>query len=163
MSVLVIGYGNPLCGDDGAGPQVVAALAADPRFTADHDLRVRTQLTPELAPDVAAAELVVLVDAAVDQHEPGTVRLRRVTPGTAPRSTSHHLVPEVVLELARTLYDREPPMYLVTVTAADLGPGERLSRPVHRALPRMTATVADLILGPRGRTGRDRHREAGRS
>ena len=152
MSALVIGYGNPLCGDDGAGPQVVAALAADARF-ADHDFRAHTQLTPELAVDFAAAEPVVLVDAAVDGAEPGTVRLRRVRSGTAQPPTSHHLSPEVVLGLARALYSGDPPTCLVTVTAADLGPGEQLSRPVRRALPRMTAIVDDLIHALRAPVG----------
>jgi hydrogenase maturation protease len=149
MSVLIVGYGNALRGDDGAGPQVISALTADPRITADHNLQVRMQLAPELAVDFAAADLVVLVDAAVDDTDPGTVRLRRVQPGTTRRPTSHHLSPEAVLGLARALYGRCPRTYLITVTAADLRPGEPLSPPVHCALPRMITTVADVVFGTR--------------
>ena len=60
---LVIGYGNTLRGDDGIGPAVAEAVAAlglpGVRVIVAH------QLTPELAADLADAQLVVFVDAAV--------------------------------------------------------------------------------------------------
>ena len=61
--VLVIGYGNPLRGDDGAGWKAAELLAEDPRL-AGAVVLARHQLTPELADDVSRASLVVLVDAS---------------------------------------------------------------------------------------------------
>ena len=67
--VLVVGYGNPLCGDDGVGWHAAGLLASDPRLDG---VRVVThhQLAPELATDVSRASLVVLVDASTD-GDPG--------------------------------------------------------------------------------------------
>jgi Ni,Fe-hydrogenase maturation factor len=80
--VLIVGYGNSLRGDDGAGWHAATRLAADPRLTGARVL-ARHQLTPELAAEVASASLVVLVDATTDAP-PGSVLLRRVHP-TLPR------------------------------------------------------------------------------
>ena len=53
-SVLVIGYGNALRSDDGVGPAVASALSSDVRAFGLTVLQ-RHQLTPDLAPEFAAA------------------------------------------------------------------------------------------------------------
>ena len=75
---LVVGYGNPLRGDDGVGWHAAAALAADPRL-ADTDVITGHQLTPKLAEDIAKARLAVLVDARLGDT-PGYVCIREVAP-----------------------------------------------------------------------------------
>ena len=80
---LVVGYGNPLRGDDGLGWHAAAALAADPRL-ADTDVITRHQLTPELAEDIATARLAVLIDASLGDT-PGCVSIREVAPAPAGR------------------------------------------------------------------------------
>ncbi len=71
--LLVIGYGNPLRGDDGVGPAVSGAIAVlglpGVRALSVH------QLTPELAAEAAGARVAVFVDAAVDSTE---VEMRRL-------------------------------------------------------------------------------------
>ena len=64
---LVIGYGNELRGDDAAGPCVARGVADWGRPEVD-GLAVH-QLTPELAPALAGAEVVVFVDACADDEE----------------------------------------------------------------------------------------------
>jgi Ni,Fe-hydrogenase maturation factor len=102
--VLVVGYGNSLRGDDGAGWHAAARLAADPRLTGARVL-ARHQLTPELAAEVATASLVVLVDATTDAP-PGSVLLGRVnpTPPTSPGSDlprRDHPIPPGSVQLGR--------------------------------------------------------------
>ena len=69
---LIIGYGNPLRGDDGLGWQVASELAkcvdALISVVAVH------QLTPELAEPVSDADLVIFVDSSCD-GEPGSWRV----------------------------------------------------------------------------------------
>jgi Ni,Fe-hydrogenase maturation factor len=60
-SCLVIGYGNDLRGDDGAGPRV-AELVRGWRLPGLTAIAVR-QLTPELAEPLASAEFALFVDA----------------------------------------------------------------------------------------------------
>jgi hydrogenase maturation protease len=135
---LVVGYGNPLRGDDGLGWHVAAALAADPR-RADTDVITRHQLTPELAEDIATARLAVLIDASLGDT-PGCVSLREVAPAPGP-SWSHHLRPEDVVGLAQALFGATPQVFLVTVTGAHFGYGTQLSPSVSSCVPKVLAIV----------------------
>jgi hydrogenase maturation protease len=144
--VLVIGYGNPLRGDDGLGWYVAELLADDPRLHGAQVLRLH-QLVPELAENVSRASLVVLVDAAED-GDPGSVSVRRVRPRPpAPATWSHHLDPETLAELAEALYGASPPMVLVTVAAGSLTEADHLSIPLQQALPEVVEAVAEVISG----------------
>jgi hydrogenase maturation protease len=145
--ILIVGYGNSLRGDDGAGWHAAARLAADPRLTGARVL-ARHQLTPELAAEVATASLVVLVDATIDAP-PGSVVLRRVhpTPPT-PATWSHHLAPEPLAALAQALYGATPPIVLACVgVRGDSCTSDRLSTTLEQALPNLVDLVAQLALG----------------
>lgn len=148
---LVVGYGNPLRGDDGLGWHAAAALAADPRL-ADTDVVIRHQLTPELAEDIAAARLAVLIDACVGDP-PGRVSVRAVAPAPGP-SWSHHLRPDDVVGLAQALFGAVPQVFLVTVTGASFGYSRQLSPSVSDRLPRvLTIVEAALSVGLSGHHG----------
>jgi len=58
---LLIGYGNTLRSDDGAG-QKIANIVSEWNLPQWRSLSVH-QLTPELALDIAQADLVIFVDA----------------------------------------------------------------------------------------------------
>jgi hydrogenase maturation protease len=142
---LVIGYGNSLRRDDGAGWHAAGLLADDPRL-GDARVLVRHQLTPELAEDISAARVVVLIDARDGGGPPGTISIHRVGQGgPAAPAWSHHLDPAALVRLADELYGGTPPVFLVSVTGASFGVGDRLSRAVRRALPEVAATVAHLM------------------
>jgi hydrogenase maturation protease len=121
--ILVIGYGNELRRDDGAGPRIARAVAAwglpGVRAVAVH------QLTADLAEAAAGAEQVFFVDAAFDGE--GEVRMRPVSPASERPSLGHTSSPCELLALAESLYGRRPRAWLVTVPAADLAFGEDLS------------------------------------
>ncbi len=150
--VLVVGYGSTLRGDDGAGPRAAEVVAEDPRL-AGATVLVRHQLTPELAADMAAARLVVLVDARADA-EAGAVVVERVS-GTAPSggpggpigagATTHHVGAAEVTALARDLWDARPDVFTVGVGAASFAVGDGLSPAVERALPAAVDAIASLV------------------
>ena len=141
---LVVGYGNPLRGDDGLGWHVAAALAADPRL-ADTDVVTRHQLAPELAEDIATARVAVLIDACLGDT-PGCVSIREVAPAAGP-SWSHHLRPEDVVGLAHALFGAAPQVLLVTVTGAHFGYSTQLSPAVSDCMSKVVATVATALAG----------------
>jgi hydrogenase maturation protease len=147
--VLLIGYGNPLRGDDGIGWRVAESAAADPRFAGVRVL-TRHQLTPELAVDLSQAELAVLVDARVGSEPAGTIRtewLDDATAGVAPTgSLTHHVDPAQVVALAERLYGAHPRVAVVSVTVARLDAGDTLSPEVAAAAPRVVDAVAALLL-----------------
>jgi hydrogenase maturation protease len=153
---LVIGYGNALRGDDGIGPAVAAALATlgeTGRAGAPLVLDP-VQLTPELAVDVAAATLVVFVDARADA-EAGAVARASIRAGTAtPGAFTHAATPAGLLALARDLYGAEPPAWVVSVGAASFEPGAGLSPAVWASVPAALAQVRELVaLGAIARAG----------
>lgn len=141
MRTLVIGVGNPLAGDDGAGPAVAERLGDTPDVT----VRMSHQLTPELAGDVAAADRVVFVDAA----RGGRLTVSRVSgaadgPDASP--LTHVIAAETILALSRRLYGRMPAAYLVRVPGTDFRPGTDLSASVRRLIPRAVAAVKRLLI-----------------
>jgi hydrogenase maturation protease len=141
---LIIGYGNPLRGDDGIGQAAAQALANDAAVKSA-DVIGCHQLTPELAECIAAVELVVFVDAAVD-IPPGIVVVREIN-GTSAISSGlvHTADPAALLDLARKLYGRSPEAVLVTVGVSSLALSEVLSEAVAAALPEAVATVRRLV------------------
>jgi len=140
VKTLVIGIGNPLAGDDGAGQAVAECLGDMPGVT----VRIRHQLTPELAEDVAAADRVVFIDAA----RGGGLIVSRVSPDGRPHPPgplTHVITAETVVALAHGLYGNVPPAYLVRVPGVNFQTGSELSASVHRLIPRAVAAVKRLL------------------
>ena len=93
---LIIGYGNPLRGDDGVGPRAAELLAdrggvTPPLLPDGVQVLVCHQLTIELAPQIAEADRLILIDARAT-GEPGSIEQCILTPAI-PDSTSltHHI------------------------------------------------------------------------
>jgi hydrogenase maturation protease len=127
VSLLVIGYGNPLRGDDGFGPRAAARI---PGAIAVH------QLTPELMDPIARAERVLFLDAAAE-GVPGEIRRRAVLPAPAEAGFTHHATPEALLAGALLLYGRAPEAEILTVSGADFSLSETLSPAVAAALEKV--------------------------
>jgi hydrogenase maturation protease len=141
--VLVIGYGNELRGDDGAGYQVAEELTAG-ALGSGVDVIARRQLTPELALDVSRAQRLILVDAAIGVAA-GQVEVHRLAPEPGPgQPWSHHMTPHALLALARELYDAAPDTWVVSVGAAATEFGQGLSPEVRAALPLVAQRVKEL-------------------
>ncbi len=144
MSALVIGYGNPLRQDDGAGWAVVDALE---QYCPN--LRVKSlkahQLTPELIIEFQGMSLVVFVDACVSIMS-GMVVTWELTPiAVADRGFTHHCKPEHMLHQARELYGARPRGVMVTIGAERLEFGDDLSPTVQQAVSRAARSIKSLI------------------
>jgi hydrogenase maturation protease len=146
---LVIGYGSPIRGDDALGP-----LAAD-RLDAEgvpEGVRVlsRHVLTAELAEDIAAADLVVFLDAATD-GQPGEIRIHPLVPdATAISTMAHFLDPRELLAWAETLYDQRPQAWLASVA------GARFDYGLYELSPAVASALGPLIERVRGLVGAER-------
>lgn len=145
---LLIGWGNPLRGDDGVGQAIAAAVErwGQPQL----EVVEAVQLTPELAPLLVAARRVLFVDAEAGAAAvTGGWRLEPVPPlepgvTTAAWSSqplSHHASPGVLLMLAETLYGRRPPAWQLLVAAHACGFGSGLSPATEALLPGALAAV----------------------
>ena len=137
--VLIIGYGNPLRGDDGFGWQAAVRLLdliADPEV----EVLAVQQLTPELMEPVSRARRVVFIDAAA-AGEPGELRELAVAADPETPRFTHHSTPGGLLAGAAALFGHAPQATLYSVPGQDFGFGERLTPPVERALAEVVARV----------------------
>ena len=120
MSVLLVGIGNILRRDDGAGAAVVGRFADHPGCR----VLVVHQLLPEHVEEFARCEQVLFADAAGNADR---VRLERLMPATRLPSLGHTGDPAWLLALCESLHGSRPEAWLLTVPAHDLGFGEGLS------------------------------------
>ena len=141
---LIIGYGNPLRGDDGIGWAVVEQLDSSLIISQSSlELLAVHQLMPELADPVSEADLVIFVDACVD-GEPGDVGVTAVASHPIAQSYTHHLGPVELLSYAQGVNGRCPSAYLITITGQSFGYEEKLSPPVEKAIPQVIKTIQNL-------------------
>lgn len=139
---LVIGYGNELRGDDGIGPHVARAVAAE-RSVGLQVLAVH-QLTPELAEPLSRVRLAVFVDASMSGVA-GSVVVTPLCPATNGTLSGHVSKPACLLGLAETLYGHHPEAWLVTIAAVDVGLGETLSPEARSGVSEAVRTVCRLL------------------
>nr|MDJ0792560.1 hydrogenase maturation protease [Acidimicrobiia bacterium] len=120
---LVVGYGNDLRSDDGAGRWVadqIDALALD-----GVAVRSVSQITPELAMEVAGRDVVVFVDASVDASE---LTVEPVTAGDDSQGVmTHHGSPASLLSLVTTIGEQPAAAYVVSIPASNLEMGFTMS------------------------------------
>ena len=142
--LLIIGIGNTLRRDDGAGWRMAEALAAALAHAgvAVH-LELCQQLTPEVAETVAelAPATVLFVDASPAAPAPTVTPLHADAGGSA---ASHHLSPVTCLAILDKLYGIQVAAWLVQTPAADFGHGEGLSDHAQRGVE-SAAQVAESI------------------
>lgn len=125
-STLVIGYGNVLRSDDGAG--VIAATRLAEQSSTRQVIAVQ-QLTPDLAENIASAAEVVFVDAyAADQRDAG-LRVESLSRGDTQPSAAldHHADPAALLRLADRLYGKRPTAWVIGIPAFRFDIGESVS------------------------------------
>ena len=154
---LVIGYGSPIRGDDALGPLAADYLAAQD-LPAGVEVVSRHILTADLVPDIAAADLVIFIDAAIE-GTPGEIHCQRLTPNPEAVSTmAHFLDPRELLAWAATLYDREPESYLVSAPGESFDfAGYELTASARRALQVALSEVDRLLKAPCREASRGRN------
>lgn len=142
--VLIVGIGNTLRRDDGAGCLFAQVLAGEfARAGIAVTLELRHQLTPELALDLAELQpaALVFVDASIAVAHP-TLTALAAEPGDA---VGHSLTPTALLALARQLYGIATPAWLVQTPAVDFDHGEGLSAAAQRGVDAAPALASTLL------------------
>ena len=139
--ILVIGYGNPLRGDDGFGG--LAAGYVGERQIPGLEVIVSHQLNPELAALLYNSSHAIFLDA-VAGDEPGTLRATLVEPCDLSSSGMHHFEPGSLLALAQAIYGQAPPATLITATARSFHHGTEISTEVRQAAANAAEAIALL-------------------
>jgi hydrogenase maturation protease len=140
MRRLVIGIGNPDRGDDAAGIEVARRL----RSTESSQL---VNGSFELMDIWAAADEVIVVDAARSGAPPGTIHSIMADKEPVPvglLSTSTHSVGVAeTVELARSLGRLPSRLLIYGIEVAEVGLGEGLSKEVERAVEQLVEVIDD--------------------
>ena len=127
---ILLGYGNPDRGDDGAALYLLMELikkfnpdksilsdfqeAGFLELTPEIDLWFNLQLYPELSQDLANYERAIFIDAHTAEI-PDLLLVQEINPCYKNSPFTHHLTPASCLELAEKLYQHAPKATLVTV------------------------------------------------
>jgi hydrogenase maturation protease len=145
---LIIGYGNPLRGDDGFGWHAALRLR-EIVHDADIEILAVHQLTPELMDPISRARRVIFIDAAVGEDAGKLTVAPLETTGGPAGVFTHFATPAALLEGARSLYRARPEALLITVVGLDFEIGADLSEPVQLALESLAGTkIRELLAGP---------------
>ena len=139
-SLLVIGYGNTLRGDDGVGPRVAEAVG-ELNLPGVHTL-ICPLLTPELANPISRAGKVIFVDAAVDA--PKTVQWRKLEPNESSQIMAHAANPRTMLAIARDVFGHVPEAWWLTIPAVEMGFSGELTPAAQRGLAEAVEKIQAL-------------------
>ncbi len=145
--VLLIGIGNDLRGDDGAGPRVARALEGRLPW----DVRVAHGLAPELADDLVACDVALFVDADADPTLLHPTWRRHPDPIAATAAgrpvLGHALDVPGLLRLCAGLHGRVPQAATLSLPARDFGLREALSPVAEEGVAIAVATLLALAGG----------------
>ena len=140
---LVVGYGNDLRRDDGAGRWVADQIEAlDLPGVA---VRSVSQLTPELALEAAGRDLVVFVDADVDVSK---LAVRPVEADVAGGKTmTHHGNPATLLGMVPAVGEPPRRARVVSIPAGDLEMGLEMTPATRAAAEEAVDAIVSLLQG----------------
>ncbi|NEO54919.1 MAG: hypothetical protein F6K54_18660 [Okeania sp. SIO3B5] len=156
--ILVIGYGNTLRSDDGAG-QRVAELVTEWKLPNVRSLPVH-QLTPELAEPISQAELVIFVDAYPATSEQSLQAHQLCappsphTPHTLERggfesqglNIGHTGEPRSLLALSQFVYKNVPPSWWILIPAVNFEFGENFSSQTSQGITDALAQIQQILV-----------------
>jgi hydrogenase maturation protease len=149
--LLIQCIGDPLRGDDGAGPAVAQRLRSADLPTG---IRVREHWGEgtALMQEWAGAEHIVLVDAACSGAEPGTIHRFDAANQTIPADfcyyTTHRFGVAEAVEMARALGRLPARLQLLAIEGRDFRLGAPPTPAVAAAVQRVTADLLGLARGP---------------
>jgi hydrogenase maturation protease len=142
---LIIGYGNPLRGDDGVGWKAASTLAATIPSEAARILTVH-QLTPELAEPVSQAELVIFIDASA-LGRPGTWKCEEVkSQSSCANSLAHSFDASALLAYSRAIFNATPRALLISVVGESFAIQDYLTQTVEALLPEVVNDIRRKVL-----------------
>lgn len=140
---IIIGFGNTLRGDDGAGVYAAERVAAEMDGV---DVVIAHELTPDLASCLSGRDLMIFVDAS-----PRAPRLmvRELQPSAEPlHATDHAVLPADIISLCALLFPPVPRFsLLMEVPAFNCEFGETMTQATERMVDLCVEVIRDLVAG----------------
>lgn len=112
---VILGYGNPLRGEDGFGVDVVSELEKfDLPYT---KLMSAFQLTPEIVLELLEADEIVFVDACFSQID--NYSLACTINRQNGFNLTHHISPKMIIEMLNSLYKKYPKFQICSMLSSN--------------------------------------------
>lgn len=145
---LIIGYGNPLRGDDAAGPALATQLRD--QLAADRArILVVHQLTPELVLELVKPEIAGVLFLDAKRLQGNDLKLVPLTAELDPNaSCGHQVSPQLLLGCAEHLYSCQRPGWLLTLRGVDFAFGEELSATATASLAKAVERCNSFLACP---------------
>ena len=155
MDIVIIGVGQNLRGDDGAGLAAVQLWQQSfPRSASHPSLRIELAELSGLGllDLILGAGAAIIVDAVLSGAIPGALHLISETDLAAFESSTgsaHGIGVAESLALGRRIYPEEMPakIILIGIEASDFGPGETLSPEVRLTIPLAAQSIEEQFQG----------------
>lgn len=140
-SVVVVGVGNPLRGDDAAGYLVARRLRGTPGMCVIEAEEVPEDFVGDIA--AAAPDVVALVDAVDLGREPGAVAILEKEQVATYAPTTHRMPLSLVMEVAhrRTSAD----VFLIALQPSRADFGTAMTPEVSDTVERLAEMLAELV------------------
>jgi hydrogenase maturation protease len=144
LDYLVIGYGNTLRSDDGAG-QIVANQIARWNLPNVRSLAVH-QLTPELAEELASTDIVIFVDAVISSEQNlEKIEIKTLEVDNKYLNLGHTENPRSLLYLSKILYKKLPIAYWILIPAINFDFGEEISFLTQQGITQTIKAIKQII------------------
>lgn len=144
--ILILGMGNILLQDEGVGVRAVEYMQNKP-LPENVDLLDGGTGGFTLLPEIMNYDEVILIDATLDEHPPGTIRV--IQPKFSkdfPRAMSTHDIGLKDLIDSASILGKLPPLQLVVVTIRTIQPMDlELSPEIEKILPGVYQTVLEIL------------------
>ncbi|HSM80359.1 MAG TPA: hydrogenase maturation protease [Nodosilinea sp.] len=138
----IVGYGNPLRGDDGVGLQVARTVSSW-QVPSVKALSVQ-QLLPELAVEIAAADYVIFVDAG-GKSGASTLCLEPIVTTQATPTLNHVCDPAALVALTQRLYGHHPQAWLLQIPTERFELGGVFSETAKQGVDSALRTIEQFL------------------
>lgn len=158
--IIILGYGNPDRGDDGAAFHLLKELiqkystnedvlsdfqeAGFLELTPEIDLWFNLQLLPEISQELANYDRAIFVDAHTAEI-PDPLLVQEIKPEYKNSPFTHHLTPASCLELAEKLYQHAPQATLVTIRGYAFDFSRELSAQTQKLIKQALQIILEMI------------------
>lgn len=122
--ILIIGYGNTLRNDDGAGPFVAGEL--NRKYGNKINIIETHQLLPEIAENISKHKIIIFIDAFISDKNYEVI-VEKIELQNNYFSFSHIYSAETLMSISKELYNTNAEAYIIKIPAVDFNFGDKLS------------------------------------
>jgi hydrogenase maturation protease len=138
----IVGIGNTLRSDDGAG--AYAGHLLEEKKIPGVTVIITQQLDIAMAAELATFDQVIFIDAAI--HEEGISFQPLTAANNSPQSFAHHINAAMLVSLAKQLYNTATQFYVCAIRAKNFEMGNELSEKTLQHTQKAAAIISEWIV-----------------